>query len=1138
MTVRPAFARLALAPALALALATAAAHTTPTAAAPSAPAAPPIAPAPPAAQPDPAPRASLLVTVAGESVWQQFAARLADADGSPASAADVRARAATMHDELLAARAAVLAAQAPAVAAAEATGAQVISRYTTLANGFLLHATADQVARLATVPGILAIEPAPLVTPQLDGSVPFIGGPALATQKGYDGTGSYTAVIDTGVDYTHAHLGGPGTEAAYAAASAVTDTQRIDDLWEGQPLFPTAKVVAGYDFVGRRYNPPHLCSAAQEAAGTCTSTPIPDPDPLDGGGHGTHVSGIVAGNAFAGGLSNGVAPGAKLVGLKIYGEDGDDEAADVLVDAIEWCGNVNLGIETRGTVPPRVDAVNISLGEDWAVASTLFDTTAAAATAAGVTVVASAGNSGNRAFIVGTPSASPPVVSVASTVPPESGMEIVTTNGITSTTHVGLESAIARPFKDVIAGGRMEGQLAWFGRGCGEDPQPQDVSERVALVERGLCNLSDKILKAQGKGAIAVLMFTNENPKSQMAGDAAGITIPAAMIDRAPGETLRDMLLGGAVMHVTFDASKVSLDLSSADLVAGYSSRGPNIHGALKPDIAAPGSNILSAAMGTGTRGASFNGTSMAGPHVAGAAGVVAQRNRAENLSLDGLGVAALLMNYAQPTVYAGGGIVPIPRQGAGRLDVLRAGTGPLLARAGTIASLNVGIRALTAPVNVTLPVTLTNLTDAPVTYRIVPRFRRPAAADAGLTFQLQESVVHSLAPRETRTAPISVAIDPAKLADWTLYPAATGDGIGSVEASEIDGWLTFQPVDGNAQPLPDVTAPAAAVPFYLMARRASAVAHTWMADPDAGPGHRLTFDNTSPFTGTVQLFHRPAQRTPGLGTPGGSVVTPAGAVDAMPTDPDEPNVPDALDVAAVGVRATTASTTSTTADRLDFAVVTHAAVMMPVPQQTQIFIDTDRDGSADWRVRAGDHRGPDRVQTFVGRWVASSNAITGTERTTDTLFSSDVATHASVLSVPMTLLGLTEPAPFDFWVVRRGTHEDWSHIGLPDVVPDGADQPGGPRLTFDPTTQAVRLAAPATAVAGGRTGSIPLAIDAGRSGTSCRRHDGYLAIYPENDFAGNGQWAWIDGGGLRVVCGPVYLPQVLATFDAAVMGP
>ncbi len=216
-------------------------------------------------------------------------------------------------------------------------------------------------------------------------------------------------IIDGGIDYTHADFGASGSVADYSA----NDPTTIEP-----DSFPTAKVAGGTDFVGEDY----------DAGNSGSSTPVPDPDPLDNTDdhHGTHVAVIAAGlgvttnhASFQGGyggpfdssqfpIGPRVAPEASLYALKIFGRSGGTAAVP---DALDWAADP----DQDGQTLDHLDVVNLSLGSGFGVDDSTDPELKAVDRLArlGCVVCIAAGNDGNTACIMSSPGLAPRAVTVA-----------------------------------------------------------------------------------------------------------------------------------------------------------------------------------------------------------------------------------------------------------------------------------------------------------------------------------------------------------------------------------------------------------------------------------------------------------------------------------------------------------------------------------------------------------------------------------------------------------------------------------------------------------------------------------------------------------------------------------------------------
>jgi len=412
-------------------------------------------------------------------------------------------------------------------------------------------------------------------------SMPFIGVPQVwANWGGFHGENMRVGVIDTGIDYLHANFGGPGTVEAYDADDPT--------IIEGES-FPTAKVIGGTDFAGTNYDASSLDPAI--------FTPVPDPDPIDHAGHGSHVAGTIAGlgvntdgSTYAGPYNSsldttalrigpGAAPLAGLYALKVFGDGGGSTSLAAL--AMEWA----VDPDQDGDFSDHLDVVNLSLGSSFGSSNDAEASIYSAAVAAGVVVVIAAGNDGDVNFILGAPGSTPEVVTVAATSIGDYGaLRVNSPDGVAGLKEQGSGSpdpAVITPLTgNLVVADPIEGCTAATATAAAPLNNAAAVAGNIAIIRRGTCSFINKVQAAQASGAVAVIIFNQSlnatQPPPNMALDTT-TNIPARSLNFTDGTAIVTAA-GDATVNVTIDDSLILVKPAEADEVASFSSRGPTPH--------------------------------------------------------------------------------------------------------------------------------------------------------------------------------------------------------------------------------------------------------------------------------------------------------------------------------------------------------------------------------------------------------------------------------------------------------------------------------------------------------------------------------------------------------------------------------
>lgn len=847
------------------------------------------------------------------------------------------------------------------LAAARNLGATTQARVSIALNAVVITLDASRVTDLGAISGVTSIRPVGRYEMALDETVPYIGATALQN-TGLDGAGVRVAVLDSGIDFTHFNLGGPGTVTAYDDCYAGRDTAATGDC---AALFgPTApKVRGGYDFVGETWGLPGVPLA-------------PDANPIDFQGHGTHVADIIAGHS-ADDTHKGVAPGASLYAVKVCSAVATSCSGVALLQGIDFALDPN----GDGSISDAVDVVNMSLGSSYGQIEDDLGGASANAVALGVTVVVSAGNSADRPYILGSPSSTPGVISVAQTqVPSATSIPLV----VNSPADIAGNYSNTATLDFAPIGAGFTGSVVWAGAvgsnlGCNAF-SPGAFTGKVALIDRGTCNISTKIHNAAVAGAIGVLIGLNAP------GDAVSFSVgsgsqfvPSLVITQA----VRNLIQAKPADTVNVTVSQVNAS-SLAPGIVGSSSRGPSYSfDAIKPDIGAPGASV-SAVVGTGAGEGAFGGTSGAAPMVSGAAALLLQQFGPTAPHV----IKARLMGSAETVVYQNkatqpGVLAPITRIGGGEVRVDRAAAQTTVAWAdgdnsARAASLSFGFTDTAAATTISKRLIVSNMGTADVTYSIAPTFRYADDAASGAVTVSAPSKV-TVKKGTTKSITVTMRIDPTKLPAWNLSGGAVqGDG-SRLQAVEFDGYLN---ITAGTQ--------LVTVPWHVLPRKSAAVSAPTSLTLTDGAGAVL-FSNSGAESGAVDLFGLDGVDDKDYPKPfqaavGDNFVTP--------------------DIKAVGSRIV--------GTNAQFAVNFWSEWSHPsYPQEVDIYIDSNRDGVDDYVVYTAEATG------FAATGQTLVNAVNLTTGSGGAFFYLDADLNASnmILTVPLGAVGLTAGTQFDYSV-------------------------------------------------------------------------------------------------------------------------
>lgn len=641
---------------------------------------------------------------------------------------------------------------------------RVVAELRTLLNAISIEAPGTDLAAIATLPGVKRVVLRKEYHAVLNTSVPLINASAAWTKVGGSGSagrGIRIAILDSGIDQTNPLF----ADAGFTPPAGFP---------RGNLSFTNNKII-----VARAY--------LQGMGGT----------PLDQNGHGTSVAGIAAGNFNTTSpltQISGVAPRAFLGNYRVLDSGGfgfDDLIIQGLQDALA----------------DGFDVANLSFSVSASSSLTPLDQAVENAVAAGLTVVAAAGNQGTDGpGSIESPGVAPSAITVGSS----SNSHVVGPGG--TITVSGL------PIIDAPAGRRGAASSALSStigpavyvdvntldnnnRGCAGVPAGS-LTGKIALIERGNCTEAVKISNANSAGASAVIVYNKPVSEGSDGGDTvismdvSGpplAAIPSLFVSRANGLALVNWLLSHPGAQATLTPVALIEVATPSDVISLFSARGPTLQRGLKPDLVAPGENIYSGAITTTNPGgvsdpsrfANASGTSQAAPHVTGGAALLKQLHP----TWTPLQIKSALISSANTAVFTDSTKIVnagVLDDGAGREDLSLASS---VNATFSPASLSYGFVTVgSQSVQVTKDLQIKNESGGANSYSISFQNLNPGT---GISLTTSASPVSPAAGQSTTVTITLTAAAGAAAGDRTGYVLITDQ---NSQVLRVPYWVRFQP--------------------------------------------------------------------------------------------------------------------------------------------------------------------------------------------------------------------------------------------------------------------------------------------------------------------------------------------------------